>query len=480
MKLSSSLRVVTATSLNIALYAVTGGRYLLLEGRVRGGIFRNWLQEYRYLPRSVARPTTEAELVHLVRSARHLRVFGSGHSFNDGVVSEEVLVSLDDFSGLVARHPEKGQITVRAGTRIRDVVELLAAEGLAFEGLPSHDAQSIGGILSTDVHGTGRSWGFVSDSVVALTLVDGTGAVHRCGPTDELFRAAVGGVGAVGIITEVTVQGVPRFNVEQRTQLKDVAHVRAQLDQLLADHDHLSLYLYPFSDTCQVNTWDRTARPQSRCGDVREFLAISADAWLAATLGNLLAYGRLLPLSPLFSRLGSRLRRGTRLVLDSPRAFNRSIYHLHQELEFTVAFEDTWDVCDRFLRLYEELYPSGLPYTLIEVRFTPEGHDRTLLGAGRDRRSTWVDLISNDSDGYELYYAAAVRLLRELGARPHLGKYCDGVTAELLERAHGDSYRRFLDLVAEHDPDATLGNAFTRPLFGARSVAADPADAGTF
>ena len=474
MKLSSSLRVVSATSLNIVLYALSGGRYLLLEGRVRGGVFRNWLHEYRYAPRSVARPSTEAEIVELVRGARRLRVFGSGHSFNDGVVSEEVLVSLDDFTGLVARHPELGQITVRAGTRVRDVVELLAADGLAFEGLPSHDAQSIGGILSTDVHGTGRSWGFVSDSVVGLTLVDGTGAVHRCGPTDDLFRAAVGGVGAVGIITEVTVQGVPRFNVEQRTQLMSVAHVRAHLDQLLIDHDHLSLYLYPFSDTCQVNTWNRTERPRSRCGDVREFVAISADAWLAATLGNLLAYGRLLPLSPLVSRLASRLRRGTNLVLDSPRAFNRSIYHLHQELELAVAFEDTWDVCDRFLRLYEELYPRGLPYTLVEVRFTPEGHERTLLGAGHGRRSTWIDLISNDSAGYALYYAAAVRLLDELGARPHLGKFCDGVTAEQLERVHGDRYHRFLDLVAEHDPGSTFGNAFTRRLFGVRSVAGHP------
>ena len=117
--------------------------------------------------------------MELVKSSRSLRVFGSGHSFNAGVVSEDLLVSLDDFSGLVAKDLDKQQITVKGGTRIRDVVRLLADEGLAFAALPSHDAQSIGGILSTDVHGTGRDWGFVSESVVRLTLVDGKGDVHE-------------------------------------------------------------------------------------------------------------------------------------------------------------------------------------------------------------------------------------------------------------------------------------------------------------
>ena len=85
-----------------------------------------------------------------------MRVFGSGHSFNNGIVTDNTLVSLDEYSGLVRKYPDKKQITVKGGTRMRDVVELLYDEGLAFEALPSHDAQSIAGILSTDVHGTGR------------------------------------------------------------------------------------------------------------------------------------------------------------------------------------------------------------------------------------------------------------------------------------------------------------------------------------
>jgi len=68
-----------------------------------------------------------------------------------------------------------------------------------------------------------------------------------------------------------------------------------------------------------------------------------------------------------------------------------------------------------------------MPYTILEVRFTPAGHERTLIGAGRDPRSVWLDLLCNDSHGFERYYAAAKNLMREIGARPHLGKFCQSI-----------------------------------------------------
>ena len=143
------LRVALVTTLNIVLNAATLGDFVLLEGRVRGGVFRNWAGRFRYRPQRIVRPTTEEEIVELVKGSRSLRVFGSGHSFNAGVVSEETLVSLDDYSGLISKHPDKNQIAVKAGTRVRDVVRLLSDEGLAFRALPSHDAQSMAGILSS-------------------------------------------------------------------------------------------------------------------------------------------------------------------------------------------------------------------------------------------------------------------------------------------------------------------------------------------
>jgi hypothetical protein len=488
--LPSYLKVALATTLNIVLNAVTLGRYIWLEGRVRGGVFKNWAGRFRYRPQRIVRPTTEEEIIELVKSSRSLRVFGSGHSFNNGVVSDETLLSLDDYGGLVCKYPDKNQIAVRGGTRVRDVVELLSDEGLAFRALPSHDAQSIAGILSTDVHGTGKiygteeeKWGFVSQSVVRLKLVDGKGDVHECEPSGDLFKAAIGGIGAVGIITEVVVQGVPRFNVEQKVEMLPISYVEVKLDLLLRANHHFSLYLFPFLDECQVNTWNRKEKDQTIVGRVlefielskghlREFIGISMDALAAAWVGNFIAYTGGLPQS---GRTYGGIRRGSNLLLESNKGFNRSIYHLHQELEFTVPFEDTtFRVCRQFIKLYQDLYEellrdesytSGLPYALFEVRFTPE-HDRTLIGAGRGRRSTWIDLVCNDSLGFEKYYAKAERLMKEIGARPHLGKHCESFGKEDMVRLHGDNFTKFLDLVEEHDPHRKFANDFTRRHLG--------------
>lgn len=463
MQFPSYSKVALATTLNIILNAATWGRYVWLEGRVRRGVFMNWARRFRYTPKKFVQPTTEEEIVELVRNSRSLRLFGSGHSFNNGVVSDETLVSLDNYSGVVWKDRDKKQIAVKGGTRVRDVVELLFDEGLAFAALPSHDAQSIGGILSTDVHGTGKNWGFVSQSVVSLKLIDGKGEIHECEPEDDLFKAAIGGIGAVGIIAEVVVQGVDRFNVEQSVQVADLSFVEENLDRLLQENEHFSLYLFPFTNKCQINTWNRTDKKQSFLGDVREFASISMDALLAAWVGNLIAYTGLLPT---LANLLYSVKRGTNLVLESNKAFNRTIYHLHQELEFTIPFEDTLEVCRRFIKLYEELYPAGLPYTLFEVRFTPDKHYRTLIGAGRDRRSMWIDLVCNDSYGFEKYYAAAEELIKEIGARPHLGKYCESFSEVDMLKLHQDNFRKFLTLVEEHDPHRKFANKLTRRLFG--------------
>jgi L-gulono-1,4-lactone dehydrogenase len=309
--------------------------------------------------------------------------------------------------------------------------------------------------------------------VVGLKIVDGKGEAHECGPDDDLFKAAIGGVGAVGIISEVVVEGVERFNVEQRVRTMDASFVEHNLDRLLRENDHLSIYLFPFSKKCRVNTWNRTDKKRSVLGDFREFLRTSVDALGAAWIGNFMAYAGLLgSLSPLVYGV----ERGSHLVLESNKAFNRTIYHLHQELEFTVPFEDTFEVCGRFIDLYERMYPLGLPYALFEVRFTPE-HDRTLIGAGRGRRSAWIDLVCNDSGGFEGYYAAAEGLVKEIGARPHLGKFCEDFGEADMARLHGDRFARFLELVEEHDPERKFGNDFTRRLFGDRRgqrAGADP------
>jgi len=183
------------TTLNSLLYTLSFGKYLWLEGRRSGKNWHNWThgQDHRVEPYLL--PAGEPEIIEAVRSHPRLRLVGAGHSFNSGV-THSVTMSLDAHTGIVEVDKATKRVRVRAGTRVRDISRtLLEKESLAVVALPSHDAQSIGGILSTDVHGTGRDVGFVSQSVVGLRIVDGKGEAHEVGPEDDLFRAAIGGIG---------------------------------------------------------------------------------------------------------------------------------------------------------------------------------------------------------------------------------------------------------------------------------------------
>ena len=240
-------------------------------------------------------PTTEAEIVDLVKNSSGVRFFGAGHSFNDGIVSDNVLVSLDNYKGVISKDLENKRVTFKGGTRIREIAQLLLQDKLAFRALPSHDAQSIAGIISTDVHGTGRDWGFVSDLVKSIKLVDGKGDVHELKPSDDLFKAAIGGIGAVGIISEVTVKAVDRFNVEQKVEMSNVSFVKENFDRIFEKNKHFSLYLFPFTKRCQINTWNPTDKEQSFLGPLREFISIAKDSLLSAWFGGFMADTGLLP-----------------------------------------------------------------------------------------------------------------------------------------------------------------------------------------
>jgi L-gulono-1,4-lactone dehydrogenase len=465
MKRRGYFYVAFATTLNVILYALTFGRFLWLEGRVRGGVFRNWCRRYRHRPARFAMPRTEEEIVSLVKDAKGtIRFFGAGHSFNEGIFVEgQTLASLDNYTGLLWRDLTKLEVAFKGGTRVRDISRMLLERDVAIGGLPSHDAQSIAGIISTDVHGTGRDWGFVSQWVSAIKLVDGKGEVHVLRPEDELFKAAIGGIGGVGAIFEVVLRAVPRFNLEQRVQMSTTTYVKENFHKIFNANRHFSLYLYPFTETCQINTWNPTEQSQSFLGPLREFLSISKDALLSAWFGSLMAATGLLPS---WSKWAYGFRRGTDLVLESFKGFNRTIYHLHEELEFTVPREQTLDVCREFIELYERMYlEKKLPYMLIEVRFTPAGHDGTLLGAGRERASTWINLCCNDSGRFEEFYAEAEKLMRKVGARPHLGKYCQSFDKNDLLNAHGEHFERYAQLREKHDPDGKFLNIFTHRLF---------------
>jgi len=455
------------TAVNVVLYALTGGRFMFLEGRSRRGRYHNWSHDRRHRARLLY-PATEDEVCEIVRASPRVRVVGSGHSFNDGLATDGATVSLDRLTGITSVDPGSGQVSAWGGTRLRDLNRALAGHGLALGTLASHDAQSLAGIVSTDVHGTGRLAAHFSDAVVGMRIVDGTGAVHTVTPDDELFRAAVGGIGAVGVITQLTLQCEPSFNLRQATWVETDGWARMELERLLDTNDHVSFYVYPFTQLLHVHLWNRTEAPRSPLATFREYLNEAKAALAAALIGDGAAHLGMLPNA---ADGGMRTQSAINLVFHSYDSFTRTLYHLHQELEFAVDSGAVWEAVDECTAIYERLYPDhDLPFLLIEVRFTPEGHDRSLLGPGTGRGTAWLCLCLNQSGDVDAYFDAVEGWMRTNDARPHLGKWWESGEPAELARLHGERFTAFQRVRASADPDGTFTNAFTDRVLGPLTV----------
>src|SRR3954451_19523333 len=176
-------------------------------------MWANWSGGQRCAPREELHPGSEAEVAEIVRRGRGpIRVAGSGHSFTDVVLTDGVLLHLDRMASLPRIEGDVAH--VQAGMTLHALGPALAAHGLALENQGDIDAQTLAGALATGTHGTGARFRNLSANVVGMRLVDGRGEVVSLDGGDEL-RAARVSLGALGVVTEITVQCVPLYGLDR-------------------------------------------------------------------------------------------------------------------------------------------------------------------------------------------------------------------------------------------------------------------------
>src|SRR5262249_54650638 len=138
-----------------------------------------------------------------------------GHSWSPLVVTNEILLNLDHLNELVMLDAESMRVTVGAGIRLKQLNALLPQFGLALANLGSIAEQSIAGAAATGTHGTGLTIGNLATQIVGMHLVTANGQVHvlSAETTPELMRAARVNLGALGVVTQVTLQCVKKHNL---------------------------------------------------------------------------------------------------------------------------------------------------------------------------------------------------------------------------------------------------------------------------
>jgi FAD/FMN-containing dehydrogenase len=430
------------------------------EGHHSRGTWRNWTDDYRVSPSSFVCPGSEDELCAAVAQARKVRVVGAGHSFNDGPLCSDRMISLDALDRIIQVDAVAKTARVQGGIRLRDLNRALWNAGLGLPVLGSTDAQSVAGLVSTDLHGTGRDHGFLSEQILSLRIVAASGEVQTVRRGDPLFHAAIGAIGTCGVILEVELQLVDSFRLEKRTEMVDRGETEDGIDGALADNEHISFYYIGGSTECEairMHRWNRTDGELTTDWEKCEASVELSDFAISAYAPG---FARSLADIDEDAGLSDALAPDRRLIMPGSRGFGRRLFYRHDEIEFGVPFEQYRECVGKIVSLLEG---EGF-FSIIEVRFTPD-HSQALLGPGVGRRTAYIELATPLSQDRERIYAMTEYILRDHGGQPHLGKKTNVTTQDMLE-IYGDRFTRFQVVRAAQDPDGKFLNPFCERVFG--------------
>jgi sugar-1,4-lactone oxidase-like protein len=402
-------------------------------------------------------PGSEDELRELVREARELgttiKVVGARHSWSDIAMGEGFLVSLDAMQRVLEVDHERGCVRVQAGIRLHRLNEELAARGLALAILGSVTEQSIAGVMATGTHGSSLVHGNIPSLAVGMRLVTGTGEVLELDEDHPLLPAARVALGALGIVTEVTLKVVPAFRLRETTETLSFAEALADIQAIARSAEYVKLWWLPHTDKVVVFRCEHTREP----GKVSRLLRW-LDAYLVnkVVFGSLLWIGRFVPaIIPPINRLVTRTYlEAAPKVGRSDRILSVSMPPRHREMEYALPVERAAEALDQTRALIERL---GVRVNfLTELRFV-KADDAWMSPAG-ERDTCQLGAYMAKAPGIEGYFAGFEEAMQALGGRPHWGKEF-GATAEDIREMYPHS-QAFAAKAQKLDPDGVFRNRF--------------------
>ncbi len=433
-------------------------------GARSGDTWTNWARNQSCLPSAWERPTTEDQLSHVVRRAadqgRRVRAVGSGHSYSSIACTDGVLVDLSGYDRVLDADPATGVVTVQAGITLRRLNDELAARGLAMEVLGDINYQSIAGALATGTHGPGIGYPTPSARMLACRIVIGDGTVVECSPNQdpELWSAARVGLGALGVLSTVTLQTVPAFRLHTVEEPMRMDRVLEDLDTLIDDNDHFGLFWFPGSDVAlakRSNRTDEPLRPRSpRSAWVNDVVVDNHLFGIACKVATRVpAVAR-----SIVAGAGSK---GCHEWIDrSDRVFATPRLVRVIEMEYSIPRDAFPDAFEDLQRLIAGL---GGPITVpVEIRWTA-GDDIPLSHAsGRD--SAYLAVHMYRGVPYDQYFQGVETIMADHDGRPHWGKLHFQSAQTLAPRY--PRWSEFQAVRARVDPEGRFRNSYTDRVLG--------------
>ncbi len=423
--------------------------------------WRNWSGGLSANPAGRFVPADESELAEfLAGSSGSLRPVGSGHSFSPLVPTDGHLVVIDQLTGLLEHDPQALTATFAAGTRLGDMGTPLQQIGQAMLNLPDIDRQSLAGAIATATHGTGLDFTSLSGMVTGLRLITPAGETLDLSTDSQpdLFDAARVSLGALGIITRVTMQNRTPYRLKARLWVQPIEEVLENFDELAANHRHFEMFPLVHSDYAQVLSIDETDEPINNPPPSPEE---------AESFGQMLTLVSATPVMlrrPLLNGIASQIE-ASEAVDVSYRILSNIRNDRFNEMEYSVPLEAGAECLREVLQtIADEAVDVVFP---LEYRYVKR--DTTWLGmSSGDEDHASISIHRTAGEDYRPYFDLMEPIFWKYGGRPHWGKVHSLGAVELSEL-----YPRFADfqqLRAQLDPNGRMLNAHLRKLFVERSA----------
>lgn len=206
---------------------------------------KNWAGNYTYSTRRLHHPASVAAVQQLVKDHRKLKVLGTRHCFNPIADSEEHLVSLQRLNQITALNKDARTVTVEAGVHYGQLCPYLQEQGRALHNLASLPHISVAGACATATHGSGSRNGNLGTIVSALEFVTASGDVTTLTreKDGDQFNGAVVHLGGLGVITRLTLDTQPAFDVRQHLyEHLPLARLETHFEEIFSGGYSVSLF----------------------------------------------------------------------------------------------------------------------------------------------------------------------------------------------------------------------------------------------
>src|ERR1700722_16319528 len=205
----------------------------------------NWAGNYTYSTRNLDLANSVEDVRQNVRAQAHLKALGARHSFNGIADSTEEQISLKHFEQIEIDAKAK-TVTVGAGVTYGQLAPYIDSRGFAVHNLASLPHISVVGACATATHGSGNKNGNLSTAVRAMEIVTASGDVVTFSreKLGDKFPGTVVGLGALGVITKITLKVQPTFQMTQVVyENLSFSQLEHHLDEIFASGNSVTLFL---------------------------------------------------------------------------------------------------------------------------------------------------------------------------------------------------------------------------------------------